>query len=255
MGATDVLTLEHDDVRTRRRILLVEADPNVVHACWRALRENGFETTVATTGEQMDTALARQDFDLVLLSSTLPDEDGFSICRRVRTRSTIPIIMMSGRSDETDRIVALELGADDYVSSTCNARELIARIRALLRRVPDLGRMMTQRNVCLRFCGWRLDPVRRQLHDPAGRRVVMTSVEIDLLLVFCRYAGRVLSRRQILEAIYGGAASSTERSIDVHVSRVRQKIEADPRDPLLIKTVRLGGYVFTPIVELDAAEG
>jgi two-component system OmpR family response regulator len=254
MGATEVLGHEHDDVRTRRRILLVEADPQAVRACWRALRESGFETTLATSGEQMDAALARHDFDLVLLSAALPDEDGFSICRRVRTRSAIPIIMMSGRSDETDRIIALELGADDYVSSTCNARVLIARFRALLRRVSDRARMMMQRNTCIRFCGWRLDPVRRQLHDPAGRRVAMTSVEIDLLLVFCRHAGRVLSRRQILEAIYGGTASSTERSIDVHVSRVRQKIEADPRDPLLIKTVRLGGYVFTPIVELAAAE-
>ncbi|HKE96999.1 MAG TPA: response regulator transcription factor [Povalibacter sp.] len=230
-----------------RRILLVDDNPDLARLCTQGLSENGFTVSAVSSAAEMDSALAHGHVDLILLDVMLPDEDGFSICRRLRAASAIPIVMLSARNDETDRIVALETGADDYVVKPCNSRELVARIRALLRRARGLETARRQR--ALRFAGWRIDPVTREVVDPHGARIAMTSVEIDLLLVFCRNAGQVLSRAQLLDLLHGGVAVSIERSIDVHVSRIRQKLEADPRDPAFIKTVRLGGYVFTPLVK------
>jgi two-component system OmpR family response regulator len=230
------------------RILLVEDDPEIARMSLEVLRDNGFTACAAPSATEMDARLARERIDLIVLDVMLPGEDGFSICRRVRAVSTIPIIMLTARSEDTDRIVGLEIGADDYIVKPFNSRELVARIRALLRRVRHEQAWTRSRARTLCFAGWRLDPVMRQLHDPNAVKVQMTSVEIDLLLALCRNAGRIVSREELLELIHGGFAGSIERSIDVHVSRIRQKIEPDPRDPTLIKTVRLGGYVFTPLV-------
>ena len=157
--------------------------------------------------------------------------------------------MLTARDEDVDRIVGLELGADDYVTKPFNSRELIARIRALLRRSQNAGAASNHRMRPMRFAGWRIYPAERQLYSPNGVRVSTTSAEFDLLLAFCLNPGRILSRDQLLELTHGGLAGPIERSVDVHVSRIRQKIEDDPRDPMLIKTVRLGGYVFTPGVE------
>lgn len=231
------------------RVLLVEDDPEISRMSIDVLHENGFVARAASSAAEMDLMLARERIDLIVLDVMLPGEDGFSICRRLRAVSTIPIVMLTGRGEETDRIVGLELGADDYIIKPFNPRELIARIRALLRRVRYEQVVSHARARALSFAGWLLDPVARQLRDPHGVKVPMTSVELDLLLALCRHAGRVLSRETLLEMIHGGFAGSIERSIDVHISRIRQKIEPDPRDPTFIKTVRLGGYLFTPIVE------
>lgn len=235
------------ETRAQRRILLVEDDPEIARMSSAVLSENGFGVWAVASAREMDAALRRQHIDLIVLDVRLPDEDGFSICRRLRAASIIPIVMLSACGDDTDRIVGLEMGADDYMVKPFNARELVARIRALLRRVQ--AGSARGRAAVLQFAGWSLDPVTRQLRNPEGVRVAMTSIEIDLLLAFCRNAGRILSREQLLELVHGGMVGSIERSIDVHISRIRRKVEPDHRDPIFIKTVRLGGYVFTPTVQ------
>jgi two-component system OmpR family response regulator len=231
------------------RILLVEDDAEIARMLTEALSANGFTTRAVTSSRDVDSLLERDRIDLVVLDVMLPGEDGFSICRRLRATSGIPIIMLTALGEPVDRIVGLEIGADDYVTKPFNSRELIARIRALLRRSRAAGAMFRSDVRPLGFAGWRIDPVERQLYSPDGVRVSTTSAEFDLLLAFCRNPGRILSREQLLDLTHSGLAGPVERSIDVHISRIRQKIEPDPRDPTLIKTVRLGGYIFTPSVE------
>ena len=231
------------------RVLLVEDDEAISQMLEEILAENGFTPCAATNAMEMDRVLAVGGVDLILLDVMLPREDGFSICRRLRAASEVPIIILTARDEDLDRIGELELGADDYVTKPFNPRELIARIRALLRRTQGAG-AARNRSRPMRFAGWRIYPAERQLYSADGARVSTTSAEFDLLLAFCLNPGRILSRDQLLELTHGGLAGPIERSVDVHVSRIRQKIEDDPRDPVLIKTVRLGGYVFTPLVEL-----
>ncbi|SDS74560.1 two-component system, OmpR family, response regulator [Bradyrhizobium canariense] len=233
----------------KARILCVEDDADIARMLTDVLEESGFEPSFVSSATEMDAALNRDDIDLVVLDVMLPGEDGLSICRRLRATSQIPIIMVTARGEEIDRILGLEIGADDYVSKPFNSRELVARIRALLRRAESAPGLSRFRARPLTFAGWRIDAAARELHDPDGIRIALTSVEFDLLLAFCRNPGRVLSRDQLIELIHGGSSGPIERSIDVHISRIRQKIEVDPRDPAVIKTVRLGGYVFIPAVE------
>ncbi|HEX4507409.1 MAG TPA: response regulator transcription factor [Alphaproteobacteria bacterium] len=228
-------------------ILLVEDDPEIARLLTDVLTGNGFETSSATRAAEMEDVFARRVVDLVILDAMLPDEDGFSICRRLRAASNIPIVMLTALADDIDRIVGIEIGADDYITKPFNSRELVARIRGLLRRARGTGQA-ENRLRSLGFKGWKLDPVARQLYDPEGVQVTMTSAEFDLLHAFCRHPGRVLSRDELLDLTPGGQAGPIARSIDVHVSRVRQKIEPDPQQPTLIKTVRLSGYIFTATV-------
>ncbi|HUZ33500.1 MAG TPA: response regulator transcription factor [Xanthobacteraceae bacterium] len=229
-------------------VLLVEDDIEISAMLRDVLLESGFNASTVTSAAEIDDVLGREVIDLIVLDIMLPGENGISVCNRLRRASTIPIIMLTALGEDVDRIVGLEIGADDYVTKPFNSRELVARIRALLRRTraesPAGNRMRT-----LRFSGWRVNPATRQIHNPEGMRVTMTSAEFDLLLAFCQNPGRILSREQLLDLTHGGLAGPIERSVDVHVSRIRQKIESDPRDPSLIKTVRLAGYIFTPAVE------
>ena len=230
------------------RILIVEDDLAIHHMLSEILSENGFSVSATTSAVEMDRALRREEVDLVVLDVMLPGEDGFSICGRLRASSNLPILMLTALGEDVDRIVGLEIGADDYVTKPFNSRELVARIRALLRRTRAFGVKTGQRLGPLRFAGWRIFPAERRLLSPEGVRVTTTSAEFDLLLAFCHHSGEVLSREQLLEWTHGGLAGPVERSVDVHVSRIRQKIEPDQRDPTFIKTVRLGGYIFTPEV-------
>ncbi|ACM38373.1 MULTISPECIES: response regulator transcription factor [Rhizobium/Agrobacterium group] len=232
------------------KILIVEDDEQIAGMVRDSLNEQGMLVEVAADGAAMDAKMRALEFDLVVLDVMLPGEDGFSICRRLRGSGDIPILMLTSVSSDIDRVVGLEIGADDYVTKPFVLRELTARIKGLLRR----SRVTSQRPDSLRksffrFDGWQVDPARRQLHDPSHARVAMTTHEFDLLLAFCQNPGRVLTREQLLSATHAGLAGPIERSIDVHISRLRQKIEKDPRDPALLKTVRLGGYVFTATVE------
>lgn len=212
------------------------------------LGENGFCAVASGSAMEMDRILRRQSFDLILLDAMLPGEDGFSICRRLRAAASTPIIMLTALGKDVDRIVGIELGADDYITKPFNSRELVARIRGLLRRAA-YGTEHREHREPLTFSGWRIEPVARQLRDPHNVHVSMTTAEFDVLLAFCRNPGRVLTRDQLLGLTHAGLAGPIERSIDVHVSRIRQKIESNVREPELIKTVRLGGYIFTPDVE------
>jgi two-component system OmpR family response regulator len=229
-------------------ILLVEDDAEIARMLQQVLSENGFTACWVASAVDMEPVLARGKVDLVVLDVMLPGEDGFSICRRLRATSAMPIIVLTALGEDVNRIVGLEIGADDYVTKPFNSRELVARIRALLRRSYGTTRWRS-RPRALRFAGWLIDPTTRQLRNPEDVRVATTSAEFDLLLAFCHHPGQVLSRERLLELTHAGSAGPIERSIDVHVSRVRQKIEPDPHDPSFIKTVRLAGYIFTPTVE------
>ena len=231
--------------KTAPHILLVEDDPEISRALSHSLAECGFTISCAASAAAMDPVLKSTTVDLVLLDIMLPGEDGLSICRRIRMTSAIPIIMLTALTEEMERVVGLEVGADDYVGKPFSTRELIARIRALLRRSGGDQRFSLASSRTLVFDGWEIDPATRQVRNPRGVHVQLTSAEFDLLLAFCRNPNRVLSREQLLELTHGGLAGPVERSVDVHVSRIRQKIEHDPHDPALIKTVRLGGYIFT----------
>jgi two-component system OmpR family response regulator len=233
------------------KILLVEDDPEILEMLSDTFRENGFHVALASSGAAMDEYLQDQTADVVILDVMLPGESGLALCRRLRAGSRVPILMLTALSSEMDRVLGLEIGADDYVTKPFSSRELIARVRALLRRAQsDSDRIAPSQTLKgYRFAGWRIEPAARQLYNPQRVRVSLTSAEFDLLLAFCENPGRVLSRDQLLELMHAGAAGPMGRSIDVHVSRVRQKLESESFEGELIKTVRLGGYIFTPKVE------
>lgn len=230
------------------KILIVEDDPEIGRLLALTVQENGMTPTVAEDAHVMNALLRSNEFDLIILDVMLPGEDGLSICRRIRSEKTTPIILLTALGEEIDRIVGLEVGADDYVTKPFSPREVVARIRSLLRR-SSYGLVNTAGQRRLRFEGWQIDPLRRQLHDPSSARVAVTTTEFDLLLAFCRNPGRIITREELLSLTHTGLAGPIERSVDVHISRLRQKIEADPRNPVLLQTVRLGGYVFTATVE------
>ncbi|MGC4410096.1 DNA-binding response regulator (plasmid) [Rhizobium rosettiformans] len=230
------------------QVLIVEDDPDIGKLLAMTMRENGMTPTIAEDGHVMQSLLRSNTFDLIILDVMLPGEDGLTLCRKIRAEKTIPIILLTALGEEVDRIVGLEVGADDYVTKPFSPREVVARVRSLLRRA-SYGLVSTTGHRRLRFDGWQIDPMRRQLHDPTNARVALTTTEFDLLLAFCRNPGRVITREELLSLTHSGLAGPIERSVDVHISRLRQKIESDPREPLLLQTVRLGGYTFTASVE------
>ena len=191
--------------------------------------------------------LAAGSFDLVTLDLNLPDSDGLTVGREIRARSAVPIIMVTGKGDTIDRVVGLELGADDYIAKPFHVREVLARVRAVLRRTGSADRPAqgaAGRDEQLTFEGWVLDVAKRELTSPAGERCELTTSEFDLLKAFATHAKRVLSRDQIMDLLRGHDWSPVDRSIDNLVVRLRRKIEADPEAPRLIKTVRGVGYTF-----------
>jgi two-component system OmpR family response regulator len=231
-------------------ILVVEDDRDISRLVGRYLRENDCRVSFAADGREMDECLASSRIDLVVLDVMLPGEDGLSLCRRLRAKSHLPVVMLTAKGDELDRIIGIEMGADDYLSKPFNPRELLARIRAVLRRTalaavsaPEAGtRLMT-------FDNWQLNCVARSLTNPEGSLVTLTSAEFDLMQALCERAGRTLSRDQLVDITQGRSAGAFERSVDILISRIRRKIERDPHRPEMIKTVRSGGYLFTPDVE------
>lgn len=238
----------HEMSISQARILIVEDDGDIAGMLVDLLRSNGYHAVSVANGIEMDRTLARHGFDLVLLDGMLPGEDGFSICRRLRSSGKTPILMLTALRDDIDRILGLELGADDYVTKPFNSRELMARIKNILRRATDHGEPETELEP-MTFSGWRIDPRSRQLFDADGAQVSMTTAEFDLLWAFCRHPNKVLTREQLLAMTHAGSAGPIERSVDAHISRVRQKIEPNLKDPTFIKTVRLGGYLFASKVE------
>src|SRR5512135_80605 len=237
------------------KILVVDDDPRLRDLLRRYLGDNGFSVVTADGGPSMNRLWMRERFDLLILDLMMPGEDGLSIMRRLRGgNDDTPIVMLTAKGEDVDRIVGLEMGADDYLPKPFNPRELLARINAVLRRqAAAMTASATEGATALSFLGWKIDFRLRELRNPEGARVAMTSAEFDLLRTFCERPGRVLSRDSLLDLTQGRNAGSFERSIDVLVSRIRRKIETDPQDSSMIKTVRSGGYLFTPTVEAAAA--
>lgn len=230
-------------------ILIVDDDSEIRDLLNRFLLKHDFRVTTAKDGREMRQAMADWSFDLVVLDLMMPGEDGLSLCRQVRNESDIPIIMLTAMSEEVDRIIGLEVGADDYMAKPFNPRELAARIKAVLRRsssalAPD---NLDNRPDKVIFAGFMLDPVTRTLRRD-NESIALTAGEYDLLIAFVDHPRRVLNRDQLLDMARGRAAIPFDRSIDVQVGRLRRKIEPDPKNPILIKTVRGGGYMFTPEV-------
>jgi two-component system, OmpR family, response regulator len=228
-------------------ILIVDDHREIRELVTRALVKEGFRVSSAADGRAMHKVLADSRIDLILLDLMLPGEDGLSLCRSLRAKSDIPIIMLTAKGDEIDRVVGLEMGADDYMPKPFGSRELIARIRAVLRR----GRQSepAQKSAAqYRFDRWRLDTAARELAREDGVTVPLSTGEYDLLIAFVERPQRVLSREQLLDLARGRAAANFDRAIDTQVSRLRKKIEHDPADPKIIKTVWGGGYTFTAAV-------
>jgi two-component system OmpR family response regulator len=228
----------------KAHLLIVDDDKELCSLLSKFLTGQGYRVSVAHDGLAMTGILDGARIDLVVLDLMLPGEDGLALCRRLRSTSTLPIIMLTAMDDEVDRIIGLEMGADDYVAKGANPRELLARIRAVLRRAGAPGSdAPAKKNRILEFAGWRLDVTQRQLFSPSGALVPLRAGEFDLLLALAERPQRILTRDQLLDLSRGRTANNFDRSIDVQISRLRRKIEADSKTPALIKTVRNGGYI------------
>ena len=239
-----------EDLLSQTHILIVEDDPDIAMPLAGFLRDKGFTTSVSESAEAATEFLEGHDIDLVLLDVMLPGQDGLALCRRLRTQGGPRIIMVTALSEPADKVIGLELGADDYVSKPFDLDELLARIRAVLRRAPldPTTPQQAPAELTLRFSGFIFHPYRRFLRSPVGLRIPLTSAETDLLLVFCQHPREVLSREELIGLTRGEGFAISERSIDLLVSRLRRKLAGN--DPLsdLIRTIRADGYAFQPEV-------
>ncbi|WP_110654701.1 response regulator [Salinicola halimionae] len=229
-------------------ILVVDDDTELLELMARFFDRHGIAIQVATSGREMDKKLSTGQFDLIILDIMLPGEDGITLCRRIRSHSNIPVIMLTAVSETPERVVGLEVGADDYVTKPFDPRELLARVRAILRRVPKRDGPADSSATCLYFKQWKLDIARRELRQLDNTLIPISGGEFELLLTLMNHPGQLLSRDQLLDYTKGAAHDVFDRSIDVLISRLRRKIEANARRPEIIKTVRNAGYLFTPVV-------
>jgi two-component system OmpR family response regulator len=234
-------------------ILVVDDDAEIRALLSEYLTRQGFRVTTVSDGRGMDQAMEDNHFDLVVLDIMLPGEDGIALCRRLRAHSIMPIIMLTARGEEADRIAGLETGADDYLPKPFNPRELLARVNSVLRRARTLPENLPPDEARrFRFGDWQLDTLTRQLQSPAGVVVPLSGAEYRLLRVFLHHAGQVLNRDRLTEIIHGRETHMPfDRSIDVQVSRLRQRLGDDGREPSIIRTVRGEGYVFILTVEAE----
>ena len=235
----------------RKTILAVDDDQKTRQLLKQYLEKHQYVVQLAHDGASFRAEFERyrDDLALVILDVMLPDTDGFALCRMVRERSEVPIIMLTASSDDTERIVGLELGADDYIGKPYNPRELLARIKAIHRRSnPGDGNARRY----MRFAGFCLDRLERTLKDANGEVVALTGMDFDLLRIFAEHAGEILDRARLMEQTRGRDLGPADRSLDVQVSRLRQRLGDDGRVPALIRTVRGEGYVFVLSVEVEA---
>jgi two-component system OmpR family response regulator len=231
-------------------ILIVDDDREIRTLLADYLHKHGYRVSAVPDGRALWSALDSGRVDLIILDVMLPGDDGFVLCRNLQARGNWPVIMLTAKGDDTDRIVGLELGADDYLPKPFNPRELLARIKSVLRRhraVPD--NLQAQPAGTLRFAGWTLDLTGRNLVSPQQVVVPLSGAEFRLLRVFVTYPNRVLSRDQLMDLTVGREADPFDRSVDVQVSRLRQRLGDDAREPIIIKTVRGEGYVLAASVE------
>ena len=240
---------------TPKQILVVDDEPRVRRMLRTYLEDEGFQVSEAGEGEAMRRQMRETPPHIVLLDLVIPGEDGLTLLRDIRRASNVPVIMITGKGDTIDRVVGLEAGADDYIAKPFHLREVLARVRSVLRRAEEKAAPRSQATAdgestqVYRFAGWRFDLGRRELHDAEDRLVPLTTGEFDLLSAFVNHPNRPLNRDQIMDFARNRDWTPFDRSIDTQIGRLRKKIEADPGDPELIKTVRGVGYVFTPRVE------
>jgi two-component system, OmpR family, response regulator len=241
--------------RENQRILVVDDDAQICRLLTRILAAEGYATETVASGQAMWRTLLTRTFDLIILDLRLPGgEDGLTLARRLRTESDVPLMMLTGRSEQVDKVVGLEIGADDYVTKPFDRRELVARIRSILRRSQSRNATANGSDCfksIIRFAGWALDLGRRQLTAPGGDKIELTAFEFQLLSVLAQKPGRLLSRDQILDLVASRHWTPSDRSIDVHVGKLRRKLRDDPTTPRLIKTVRGIGYMFVPPDDAD----
>jgi two-component system, OmpR family, response regulator len=228
-------------------ILVVDDDVDIRELLSQFLQKHNFKVSTARDGREMNVALKRQHIDLIVLDVMLPGKTGTQLCQEVRQYSQIPILMLTAVTEEVDRIIGLEMGADDYIAKPFNPRELLARIKAVLRRTQGVVKLAPKidKQPHYHFADWVMDPVKRSLTFKDGMEVVLSSGEYDLLLAFLERPQQVMSRDLLLDITKNREAGPYDRSIDIQISRLRHKIEDNPKKPELIKTVRGGGYVLT----------
>jgi two-component system OmpR family response regulator len=233
-------------------ILVVDDQEEICDLVREYLAEEGFRVSTAKDGASLREEMLRSRIDLVILDLMLGGEDGLQLARELRARSEIGIIMLTGRGETVDRIIGLEMGADDYLPKPFHLRELLARVRSVLRRAASRAaeKGIGQRSR-VRFAGWTLELASRELLSPGGDEVRLTTGEFELLAAFVTHANEVLSRDRLLDLSRHREAGPFDRTIDVQVGRLRRKLEDDPKSPAMIKTVRGGGYMFTPAIEAE----
>lgn len=231
-------------------LLVVDDDREIRRLLEEYLEQSGYRVTAVADGKAMRRALESHRIDLAILDLMLPGEDGLSLCRELRARSNLPVLMLTARGSEVDRIVGLEMGADDYLAKPFNPRELLARIKSILRRAKSLPPNLEADEIAAyRFAGWTLDLATRNAVAPDGLVVPLSGAEFRLLQVFLEHPQRVLSRDQLLELVAGRETIAFDRSVDVLIGRLRKRLRDDGKEPTLIKTVRGEGYVLAASVE------
>ena len=234
---------------TPNKILIVDDDREIRSLLADYLNNNGYSTITAADGVAMASALDDNKIDLVVLDLNMPGDDGLTLCRNLRAKSAMPVIMLTARSEPLDRIIGLEMGADDYLPKPFEPRELLARIRSVLRRTHSSAHNGTgDAAQKLRFGDWTLDVTARHLLSPQGLIIALSGAEFRMLMIFLDHPNRVLNRDQLLNIMHGRDADPFDRSIDIQISRLRQKLGEDARSPQIIKTVRNGGYVLAVTV-------
>lgn len=228
-------------------ILVVDDDPRIRNLLSRYFEDEGYTVSCAADGRDMRAQMKQKDVDAILLDLSLPGgQDGLDLAREIRSQSDVPIMMLTGRDDVVDRIVGLEIGADDYLAKPFHLREVHARLKSILRRRnPSQPSKETASEDVLSFEGWSLNITRRSLQDPGGQEIDLTTGEFDMLVTLVRNAGRVLSRDQLMDMTRGRHLEAFDRAVDAQIVRLRRKIESDPKRPQLVKSVRGVGYVFT----------
>ncbi|MEQ1640820.1 MAG: response regulator [Novosphingobium sp.] len=231
------------DQSAATRLLLVDDEAALREPLAEYLARQGFVVTQAANAAEARSSLRDDTPDLVLLDIMMPGEDGLSLCRHLAETHRVPTILLTARGEATDRIVGLEIGADDYVTKPFEPRELVARIRSVLRRASKGAAAAGAEDEVFAFDGWTLDPLKRKLSDADGAAVPISSVEFRLLLAFLEHPRQVLDRDRLLDMVQGREAHLFDRAVDNQVSRLRRKIETDPRNPILIQTVWGGGYL------------
>jgi DNA-binding response OmpR family regulator len=234
-------------------ILVVDDDPRIRQMLTRYFEQEGYRVSTAADGAAMRAHLSARPVDVILLDVVLPGRDGLAIAREIRAKSDVGIIMLTGRGEVVDRVVGLEVGADDYIAKPFHLREVLARVKSLVRRRKPMPEPVVRSDGrcedVIRFDGWLLDTTRRRLVSPSGKEVALTSGEFDLLAALAKHPGRVFSRETLMERTRGHAMKAFDRTIDAQIARLRKKIERDPKSPTIVKSVRAVGYVFTATVD------